>query len=59
MTDPYLNDGLIFFPPGTLAELIKREREKEREECAKIVYGHCESDNAAQRIVDAIRARGV
>jgi hypothetical protein len=35
MTDPYLNDGLIFFPPGTLTELIRREREKEREECAK------------------------
>lgn len=31
--------------------------EKEREACAKLVYGHCESDNAAQRIVDAIRAR--
>ena len=30
----------------------------EREECVKIVYGHCASDNAAQRIAAAIRARG-
>ena len=33
MTDPYLNDGLIFFPPGTLTELIRRERAKERKAC--------------------------
>ena len=31
---------------------------QEREACCAIVYGQCESDNAAQRIVDAIRARG-
>lgn len=30
----------------------------EREACCKIVYGQCESDNVAQRTVDAIRARG-
>ena len=30
----------------------------EREACCSIVYGLCESDNAAQRTVDAIRARG-
>ena len=30
----------------------------EREACCKIVYGKCESDNVAQRTVDAIRARG-
>jgi hypothetical protein len=30
----------------------------ERETCCKIVYGQCESDNVAQRTVDAIRARG-
>jgi hypothetical protein len=29
----------------------------EREACCKIVYGQCESDNVAQRTVDAIRAR--
>lgn len=32
--------------------------EAEREACCKIVYGQCESDNVAQRTVDAIRARG-
>ena len=30
----------------------------EREACAKIVYGLCISDNNAQEIVTAIRARG-
>ena len=30
----------------------------EREACCSIVYGQCESDNVAQRTVDAIRARG-
>ncbi len=32
--------------------------EAEREACAKIVYGLCVSDNNAQEIVNAIRARG-
>jgi hypothetical protein len=32
--------------------------EAEREACCAIVYGQCESDNVAQRTVDAIRARG-
>ena len=31
---------------------------EEREACCAIVYGQCESDNVAQRTVDAIRARG-
>jgi len=30
----------------------------EREACCSIVHGQCESDNVAQRTVDAIRARG-
>jgi len=30
----------------------------EREACCAIVYGQCESDNVAQRTVEAIRARG-
>ena len=30
----------------------------EREACCKIVHGQCESDNVAQRTVEAIRARG-
>lgn len=33
-------------------------RADEREACCSIVYGLCESDNVAQRTVDAIRARG-
>jgi len=39
---PYSYDGLVMFPPGTLAELIRRERAKEREACAKV----CESTSA-------------
>ena len=37
---------------------LEAELSAEREACVKLVYGYCESDNAAQRIVDAIRARG-
>ena len=33
-------------------------RADEREACCAIVYGRCESDNVAQRTVDAIQARG-
>ena len=32
--------------------------EAEREACCAIVYSLCESDNVAQRTVDAIKARG-
>jgi hypothetical protein len=32
--------------------------EAEREACCSIVFGQCESDNVAQRTVDAIKARG-
>ena len=43
-------------------ERLKAERDEavkaEREACCKIVYGLCESDNVAQRTVDAIRALG-
>ena len=41
-----------------LTELEWQVAECEREACCKIVYGLCESDNSAQRTVDAIRARG-
>ena len=39
---------------GLLDAAVKAEREA----CCKIVHGQCESDNVAQRTVDAIRARG-
>ena len=38
---------------GLLDAAVKDEREA----CCKIVHGQCESDNVAQRTVDAIRAR--
>jgi len=37
---------------------LETARADEREACCVIVYGQCESDNVAQRTVDAIRARG-
>jgi hypothetical protein len=40
---------------GKFANLVAAA---EREACCKIVYGQCESDNVAQRTVDAIRERG-
>ena len=40
-----------------LDELEWHVAEREREACCKIVHGQCESDNVAQRTVDAIRAR--
>jgi hypothetical protein len=44
-------------PPWAL-KLVMDCVEAEREACCSIVYGQCESDNVAQRTVDAIRARG-
>jgi hypothetical protein len=41
--------------PGCVA--VRKAVEAERRACAKIVYGLCVSDNNAQEIVNAIRAR--
>ena len=35
-SEVHFYDGMIMFPPGTYELVIKREREKEREECAKV-----------------------
>jgi hypothetical protein len=50
ITDQRLMDGVI----GAVMDAVAAEREA----CCRIVYGQCESDNVAQRTVDAIRARG-
>jgi hypothetical protein len=42
----------------TLERFTELVRADEREACCAIVYGLCESDNVAQRTVDAIQARG-
>jgi hypothetical protein len=53
-----------FYQTGETANLPQLERfaelvrADERNACCAIVYGQCESDNLAQRTVDAIRARG-
>lgn len=57
-------DGMIMFPPGTYELVIKREREKEREACAKV----CEEirkdslfveQHMVGKCIEAIRARNV
>ena len=54
--------GLVGLEQGGVLENFERfaalVAAHEREACCKIVYGLCESDNVAQRTVDAIRARG-
>jgi hypothetical protein len=55
---PYSYDGLVMFPPGTLAELIRRERAKEREACREIAFRMAHSDEDAVDVSHAIRARG-
>ena len=54
--------GLVGLEQGGVLENFERfaalVAAHEREACCKIVYGLCESDNVAQRTVNAIRARG-
>jgi hypothetical protein len=54
-------EQIKWFAALVRAEAQAEEREgelSEREACCAIVWGLCESDNVAQRTVDAIRARG-
>ena len=39
-----------------IAALVARVRNEALEQACSLVYGHCESDNVAQRTVNAIRA---
>jgi hypothetical protein len=48
-------DGIYMEALERFAELVAAA---EREACCAIVYEQCDSDNVAQRTVDAIRARG-
>jgi hypothetical protein len=48
-------DGIYMEALERFAELVAAA---EREACCAIVYGQCDSDNVAQRTVNAIRARG-
>jgi hypothetical protein len=48
-------DGVYMDALERFAALVA---EAERDAICPIVYGRCGSDNDAQRIVDAIRARG-
>ncbi len=64
-SEPYVNEiarTTLAALNAALAEpepdAIARAVEAEREACAKIVYGLCVSDNNAQEIANAIRARG-
>lgn len=55
---PYLQDYSEKELAGFLERFAELIATAEREACCAIVYGQCESDNVAQRTVDAIRARG-
>jgi len=45
--------------PPWVMKLVMDCIEAERKACCAIVYGECESDNVAQRTVDAIQSRGM
>jgi hypothetical protein len=45
--------------PPWVMKLVMDCIEAEREACCAIVYGECESYNAAQKTVDAIQSRGM
>ena len=55
---PLVSIGGYPYIPPLLAVLLEAAVEAERDAICPIVYGRCGSDNDAQRIVDAIRARG-
>jgi hypothetical protein len=62
VTTTYIPDGMTVWLGTGTPEFLERfaalVAAHEREACCKIVYGLCESDNSAQRTVEAIRARG-
>ena len=55
----HFKDGLVMFPPHTLELMLRREREKEREACAKLAdeIGGRDEFNHAWDVMYAIRAR--
>lgn len=61
-SEVHFKDGLVMFPPHTLELMLRREREKEREACAKM----CEEirkdslfveQHMVGKCIEAIRAR--
>ena len=54
----FVGDYVYDMPEHCFEKFAALVAAHEREACCKIVYGLCESDNSAQRTVDAIRARG-
>ena len=53
-----ISTGRWLIPTEALERIVNRAVEAEREAICPIVYGLCISDNNAQEIVNAIRARG-
>lgn len=69
LIDTELGDGPIcMLHPGhfsykpvleeAIATALSAVRKEERERCCQIVFGQCDSDNVAQRTVNAIRNQG-
>lgn len=39
-----------------VAAALREVRRKEQDRCCQLIYGHCDSDNVAERTVRAIRS---
>lgn len=52
------NEAGEFSHPSEMAKAIDAAIAAETDRCCALIYGHCASDNVAERTVRAIRARG-
>ena len=48
-------DQLDSYAREAILTAIRLSREAEQKRCCSFIFGHCESDNVAQRTVDAIK----
>lgn len=48
-------DGLDTYARQAIARAIQIAKDAEQARCCSLIFGHCGSDNVAQRTVDAIR----
>lgn len=51
-------DELDGYAQAAILLAIKMTREAEQKRCCGLIFGHCGSDNVAQRTVDAIKRSG-
>ena len=53
----YWEDIQVFATPDVIVKFVELISAKEQDRCCAIVFAQCESDNVAQRTVDAIRGK--